>query len=44
VNRFGGNQFAMTGTLNGSISFPAPAAAITAVGAQDVFVLVGLVQ
>jgi hypothetical protein len=44
VNRFGSNQVALTGTLNGSITFPAPAGALTAVGATDVFLVTGILQ
>jgi hypothetical protein len=44
VNRFGANQFVLTGTLNGSIPFPAPAGTVTATGTTDVFLLVGPIQ
>ncbi len=44
VNRFGANQLAVVGTLNGSIPFPAPAGTVTATGNVDVFLLVGPIQ
>jgi hypothetical protein len=38
VNRFAAtNQVALVGTLNGSVTFPAPAGTISATGATDVF-------
>jgi hypothetical protein len=44
VNRFGGNQITVAGTLNGTIPFPAPAGSVAAAGAQDVFLMTGLLQ
>ncbi len=44
VNRFGANQVALVGTLNGSIPFPAPAGTVTATGATDVFFVTAKLQ
>jgi hypothetical protein len=45
VNRAGGNEFAVTGTLNGSVTFPAPAGTVTASsGDPELFLLVGQVK
>jgi len=45
VNRFGADQFSVGGTLNGTITFPAPAGAVTAsAGATDTFLVVGNLQ
>jgi hypothetical protein len=39
VNRFGADQVALVGTLNGSIAFPAPAGTVSATRPQDAFLL-----
>ena len=45
VNRFGADQFSAGGTLNGTITFPAPAGAATAAsGATETFLVVGNLQ
>jgi Ca2+/Na+ antiporter len=45
VNRFGTAWFAATGSLNGSVAFPAPAGTVTAAaGARDLLLLVGQVK
>jgi len=41
VNRFGGDQFVVSGSLNGTITFPAPAGAVTAPAATEPFFLFG---
>ena len=45
ANRFSsGNQVTFAGTLNSSITFPAPAGAVTATGATDVFLTTAKLQ